>query len=77
MCGNDNGGGSPTLFFSNSFRARNCYGLVTTCNSNGYRCPLGCQGKKGCGSVKCETKLRLNGKGEPIVNIYLSPNTNM
>jgi hypothetical protein len=55
MCGRDNGGGTPTLFFSNSFQPRNCYGLVTTCNNNGYGCQLGCQGKKGCGNVECKT----------------------
>jgi hypothetical protein len=69
------------LFLSNSFVPRNCYGLVvtflTTCNNNGYGCPLGCQGKKCYGSVECETKPRPNGKGEPIVNIYLSTNTNL
>jgi hypothetical protein len=55
MCGGGNGGRTPTLFFSNSFGPRNCYGLVlrflTTCNGGGYGCPLGCKGKKGCGNV--------------------------
>ncbi len=69
-------GGTPTLFFSNSFGPQNCCGLVptllTTCNSGGYGCPLGCKGKKGCGSVECEMRPRLDRKGEPIANICLS-----
>jgi hypothetical protein len=69
MCEGGNGGGTPTLLFSNSFEPRNCCGLVpallTTCNINGYRCPLGCKGNKGCGSVKCTTRLRPNVIGEP------------
>jgi hypothetical protein len=81
MCGGDNGGGTPTLFFSNSFQPQNCYGLVLmllpTCNGSGYGCPLGCHGKKGCGNVEFETKPRLDGKSEPIVNIYLFANTNL
>jgi len=71
----------PTLFFLNSFRPQNCCGLVlmllTTCNVGGYGCPLGCKGKKGRGSVECETRLGLNGKHEPIANICLSANTNL
>jgi hypothetical protein len=58
------------LFLSNSFRPQNCCGLVltllTTCNDGDYKCPLGYKGKKGCGSVECETKLEPDGKGEPI-----------
>jgi len=80
-CEGGNGGGTPTLFFSNSFKPQNCCHLVptlpTTCNSNGYGCPLGCKGKKGCGNVECETKLKPHGKGEPIVNIYLFANINL
>ncbi len=46
--------------------------LLTTCNSGGYGCPLGCKGKKGCGIVECEMRPRLDRKGEPIANICLS-----
>jgi len=71
----------PTLFFLNSFKPQNCCGLVlmllTTCNIGSYGCPLGCKGKKGCGSVECETRLGLIGKHEPIANICLSANTNL
>jgi hypothetical protein len=81
MYGGGNGGRTPTLFFSNSFNPRNCCGLVfmllTTCNNDGYGCPLGCKGKKGCGNVECKTILRLDGKGEPIANIYFFANTNL
>jgi hypothetical protein len=51
--------------------------LLPTCNGSGYGCPLGCHGKKGCGNVECETKPILDGKGEPIANIYLFANTNL
>jgi hypothetical protein len=51
--------------------------LLTTCNGDGYGCPLGCKGKKGCGSVECKTRLRPDGKGEPIANIYFFANTNL
>jgi hypothetical protein len=81
MCGGGNGGRTPTLFFSNSFGPWNCCGLVlmflTTCNSGGYKCPFGCKGKKGCGSVECETRLGPDGKGKPIANICLPANKNM
>jgi hypothetical protein len=81
MCGGGNGGGTPTLFFSNSFEPQNYCGLVptllTTCNGSAYGCPLGCKGKKVCDNVECETRPRLDGKGKPIVNIYLSANTNL
>jgi hypothetical protein len=81
MCGGGNGGRTPTLFLSNSFRPQNCCGLVltllTTCNGGDYKCPLGYKGKKGSGSVECETKLGPNGKGEPILNICLPVNTNL
>jgi hypothetical protein len=75
MCGGGNGGGTPTLFFSNSFKPRNCCGLVptllATCNNSGYGCPFGCKGNKGCGSVECETRPRPDGKGKHIANICL------
>jgi hypothetical protein len=82
MCGGGNGEGTPTLFFSNSFEPQNCCSsvpiLLTTCNGNGYGWPLGCKGKKGCGSVECEKKPRPNGKAKPIiVNIFLFANTNL
>jgi hypothetical protein len=81
MCGGGNGGRTPTLFFLNSFKPQNCCGLVltllTTCNGDGYGCPLGCKGKKGCGSVECKMRLGPDGKGEPIVNICLPTFTNM
>ncbi len=51
--------------------------LLTTCNGDGYGCPLGCKGKKGYGSVKCKTRLGPDDKGEPIANICLSTNTNL
>jgi len=81
MCGSGNGGGTPTLFFLNSFEPQNCCDLVpmllTTCNSSGYGCPFGCKGKKGCGNVECEMKPRPDGKVEPIVNIFSFANTNL
>jgi len=53
------------LFFSNSLGPQNCCGLapplLTTCSDSGYGCPFGCKGKKGCGTVECETKPRLDG----------------
>ncbi len=81
MCGGGNGGGTPTLFFSNSFEPRNCCSLVpmlfTTCNNSGYGCALGGKGKKGCGSVECKMKPISDGNVEPIVNIFLFANTNL
>jgi hypothetical protein len=80
MCGGGNGGRTLTLFFSNSFEPQNCCGLVstllTTCNSSGYGCPLGCKGKKGCGSVKCKTTLGPDGKGDLLRTfVYLQTKT--
>jgi CRISPR/Cas system CMR-associated protein Cmr1 (group 7 of RAMP superfamily) len=51
--------------------------LMAKCSSGGYGCPLGCKGKKGCGSIECKTRPRPDDKGEPIANICLSTNTNL
>jgi hypothetical protein len=47
-------------FFSNSLGPQNCCGLapalLMVCSDSGYGCPFGYKGKKGCGSVECETR---------------------